>query len=360
MAAPAAGPARPIATPQIVERRLSNGLRVVAARSTDLPIMNAQLVLGGGAASDPDGKAGSGVHDRQPGDPGRGRTLGSRNRRHTGASGRRDWRGSRTGRNDPVRFRARRLGRGGRPVLADVVQRPDFAEAELERGRTQTINGLTVNLRQPGPLAGAVLNRIAYGGAAYGRPSSGTPECVATLTPRGRYRPSPPVVAARQRHRDHHRRHDAGGRLRLRRTRPSATGQLTARPCPSCRTGPDNPCRRASSWSICPARVRRPSRRRCARPCAPTPTGTRWRWSMPSWAAAATAVCSRRCGPSAASVLRGLFLAGRARGRRTADRDDPDQERERGRGRRPGPGGVRPSARPSRWPTQRSPTARPS
>src|SRR5690606_21825497 len=53
---------------------------------------------------------------------------------------------------------------------------------ELERSRTQAINGLRVNLRQPGPLASAVLNRLAYGSAAYGRPASGTPESLATLT----------------------------------------------------------------------------------------------------------------------------------------------------------------------------------
>jgi zinc protease len=67
-------------------------------------------------------------------------------------------------------------------VLADVVQRPDFAEAEVARSRTQTVNALRVNLRQPGPLASLVLNRLIYGAAPYGAPTSGTPESVAAVT----------------------------------------------------------------------------------------------------------------------------------------------------------------------------------
>ena len=67
-------------------------------------------------------------------------------------------------------------------VLADVVQRPDFAEAEVARSRTQTVNALRVNLRQPGPLASLVLNRLVYGAAPYGAPASGTPESVAAIT----------------------------------------------------------------------------------------------------------------------------------------------------------------------------------
>ena len=182
MAAPAAGPARPIATPQVVERRLSNGLRVVAARSTDLPIMNAQLVLGGGAASDPDGKAGLASMTASLATQGAGgrsapEIAATLERLGAGIGGGAGPDGTTLFVSAPVAS-AEAVGQ----VLADVVQRPDFAEAELERGRAQTINALTVNLRQPGPLAGAVLNRIAYGGAAYGRPSSGTPESVATLT----------------------------------------------------------------------------------------------------------------------------------------------------------------------------------
>ena len=67
-------------------------------------------------------------------------------------------------------------------MFADVVQRPTFAEEEVARSRTQAVNALRVNLRQPGPLASLVLNRLAFGAAPYGAPSSGTPDSVAAMT----------------------------------------------------------------------------------------------------------------------------------------------------------------------------------
>ncbi|RZJ32656.1 MAG: insulinase family protein, partial [Brevundimonas sp.] len=67
-------------------------------------------------------------------------------------------------------------------MLADVVQRPDFAETEVARNRTRAVNALRVNLRQPGPLANLVLNRLAFGDAPYGTPSSGTPTSIGAIT----------------------------------------------------------------------------------------------------------------------------------------------------------------------------------
>ena len=51
----------------------------------------------------------------------------------------------------------------------------------IRTGMKDAYNAL-LPLRQPGPLASAVLNRLAYGGAAYGRPASGTPDSLAAMT----------------------------------------------------------------------------------------------------------------------------------------------------------------------------------
>jgi zinc protease len=67
-------------------------------------------------------------------------------------------------------------------VLADVVQRPTFDPAEVERSRVRAVNGLRVNLRQPGPIAGQVLARVAYGDAPYGAPSGGTIASLGAMT----------------------------------------------------------------------------------------------------------------------------------------------------------------------------------
>ncbi|KPF79459.1 hypothetical protein IP78_09010, partial [Brevundimonas sp. AAP58] len=67
-------------------------------------------------------------------------------------------------------------------ILSDVVERPTFAQTELERSRTRTANALTVQLSQPGPLASLVLQRLAYGDAAYGAPASGLPASVRQIS----------------------------------------------------------------------------------------------------------------------------------------------------------------------------------
>jgi len=182
MAPPALGEARAMATPQVVERRLSNGLRVIAAKSTDLPIMTARLVIAGGAAADPDDRAGLAsmtANLATQGAGGRSAPEIARTLEALGANigGGADADGTSLSVSAPIAS-ADAVGE----VIADVVMEPTFATEELERSRTQGINALTVNLRQPGPLAALVLNRIAFGGSPYGRPASGTPESLARLS----------------------------------------------------------------------------------------------------------------------------------------------------------------------------------
>ena len=182
MAPPAPGEVRAMATPRIVERTLSNGLRVIVAKSTGLPILNARLVIAGGAAADPADRPGlatmtaalasQGAGDRSA--PEIARTLEALGANIGGGAG-----------DDATQLfvsaPSASAGEVG-AVLADVVRRPTFAEAEVARSRTQAVNALRVNLRQPGPLASLVLNRLVYGAAPYGAPTSGTPDSIAALT----------------------------------------------------------------------------------------------------------------------------------------------------------------------------------
>jgi zinc protease len=182
MAPPAPGPARVAAVPAVAERTLPNGLRVIVARSTDLPIMNAQLILGGGASGDPAGRMGL--------------ASGTANLAREGAGGRTapqiaaalESLGASIGAgagldSTSVSLSApiASLDRAG-PIFADVVLRPDFPAAELERQRTRGINGLRVALRDPANLASAALNRMVYGAAPYGAPAGGTAESLAAMT----------------------------------------------------------------------------------------------------------------------------------------------------------------------------------
>lgn len=182
MAPPAPGAARAAVAPTVVERTLSNGMRVIVAKSTDLPIMNAQLIIGGGAAADPTNRPGvaSMTADLATAGAG-GRTapqiastmeaLGA----NIGGGADADVTGLSL--STPIAS-ADQAG----AVFADVVRNPTFAVEEVERSRTRRANALRVNLRQPGPLAGLVLNRLAFGEAAYGAPSSGTPASIGAIT----------------------------------------------------------------------------------------------------------------------------------------------------------------------------------
>ena len=181
MAPPAPGPVRAMATPRVVERTLPNGLRVIVAKSTNLPIMNAQLVMAGGAAADSgqSGLASMTANLATQGAGGRSAPEIARTLEALGANI-----GGGAGADATALFLSAPVASADQAgaVLADVVQRPAFDPAELERSRTQTVTGLTVALRDPGALASQVLNRLAFGGAAYGAPAAGTPASVGTLT----------------------------------------------------------------------------------------------------------------------------------------------------------------------------------
>jgi Predicted Zn-dependent peptidases len=181
-APPAPGVSRPMPAPRIAERTLANGLRVVVAQSTDLPIVNVRLVVPGGTASDPADQAGlasmTGLLLEQGA---AGRTapeiaealeaLGANIGGGAGADA------SGLSLTAPIAT-ADAAGR----IFTDVITRPDFDEGEVSRRRARMRNSLRVDLGQPGPLASYVLNRIAYGAAPYGAPSEGTPGSIADLT----------------------------------------------------------------------------------------------------------------------------------------------------------------------------------
>ena len=182
MAPPALGEERAVVAPAVAERTLANGLRVIVARSTDLPIMNAQLVLGGGAAADPADRPGLATMTAALATQGAGGRSAPEIARTLEALGANI--GGGAGSDATQMFVSAPVASADEvgEVLADVVLRPDFAEDEVARTRTRAVNALRVNLRQPGPLASLVLNRLVYGASPYGAPSSGTPDSVAAIT----------------------------------------------------------------------------------------------------------------------------------------------------------------------------------
>ena len=179
---PKPGPPVVAALPTPVERTLSNGLRVIVAKSTDLPLVSAELTVRTGGAADPAGKAGlanmtatllnKGAGGRSTAEVARDiEALGGTLQAEGG------WDGSQVSLNvvsdklDPAMR-----------IFADVVRRPALTADELERARTQAGDDLTVELQSPGSIARYAAAVAVFAGTPYGHVLGGSPASLKTLT----------------------------------------------------------------------------------------------------------------------------------------------------------------------------------
>lgn len=177
-------PAAPVALslPTPVERRLPNGMRVVIVEKHDLPIVTASLVASGGAAADPAGKAGVGelaAGLMTQGTATRSATEIARAVESLGGSigSGAGWDSQSVSLTVGSAQAAPALG-----ILADVARNPAFAQAEIDRLRTRTIDGVSVALTDPGQLSALVADRAVFGASGYGHPASGTPTSLKAIT----------------------------------------------------------------------------------------------------------------------------------------------------------------------------------
>lgn len=63
-------------------------------------------------------------------------------------------------------------------IMADVILNPSFKQAELDLLKSQSLDGLTYNLKQPGFLANYVASRYTFGE----HPAGGTPDSLARIS----------------------------------------------------------------------------------------------------------------------------------------------------------------------------------
>ncbi|ALL14927.1 M16 family metallopeptidase [Caulobacter henricii] len=169
--------AAPIAAvlPTPVEKTLANGLRVIVAKSSDLPLITADLTVRGGASADPAGLAGAssltaellteGTKTRSAGDIARQtEALGANLAAGSG------W--------EAASLTLSVIADKATPamaIMADVAQNPVFKAEELDRVRTETLDGLSVAYQRPGSLAAYASAPLLYAGSAYGHVAGGTP-----------------------------------------------------------------------------------------------------------------------------------------------------------------------------------------
>jgi zinc protease len=177
---PLGTPVSPV-LPRPAEKTLANGLRVIVAKSSDLPLVTADLTIKAGAWADPDGLAGTA-----------GMTAGMLTE------------GTKTRSAPQIAQATEALGAtlesgGGQEsssvtlnvmpgklpqamaIMADVARNPAFAKEELERQRAQSLDGLSVSYQQPGSLAAFAASPVLFAGTPFGHVAGGTPTSLARI-----------------------------------------------------------------------------------------------------------------------------------------------------------------------------------
>jgi len=182
VAVPAPGAAVSPIIPRAVETRLANGLRVIVVEKRDLPIVTATVVAPTGGGSDPDGKAGTAALAADlltKGTATRSAEQIAQQVESLGGSigAGADWDAAFA----TVTVKADQVA-PALAILADVARNPAFAQAEIDRARKQSLDGVAVQLKDPGALSGIVASRAVFGEQAYGNMLSGTVTSLPKIT----------------------------------------------------------------------------------------------------------------------------------------------------------------------------------
>lgn len=175
---PAPAAPRSVSVPKPVEKTLKNGLRVIVVENANMPLVTSGLLIKSGGEVDPADMSGiadmtadlltKGTSKRTAPEIAEAvEALGGE--LNSGAS----WDSSIV----TVNVMSSKIGQA-MEILADVVRNPTFKDEEIERLRAQNLDSLTVNMRQPGAVAGYVASRVVFGDEAYGHPLAGTPEAM--------------------------------------------------------------------------------------------------------------------------------------------------------------------------------------
>jgi zinc protease len=180
---PVVGPPPALELPAIQKRQLSNGLPVWIVELHEVPVVQVNLVVRGGTASDPQGKYGiaslmaamllEGAGSRSSLDIADAiEFLGA----DLGAAAGFDSTAVRL--HAPVARLAEAL-----PIMADVALRPTFPQDELGRIRQQRLTSIVQARDDPATIASLAFSRVLYGTThRYGTAAMGTAHTIQSFT----------------------------------------------------------------------------------------------------------------------------------------------------------------------------------
>lgn len=183
---PAAGTPRPVTLPAPIGKQLANGLRVIVLPRAGSALVAAKFVLLSGSEVDPADRAGLADFTASLLSQGTQSPAGRRSASELAATAealggsleaQAGWDATTVGITVTTPKLAAALD-----LLADVVRHPAFARDEVERYRSQAIDGLQLALSDPSTLAPMVATQLVHGASAYGHPRLGTPASVQRIT----------------------------------------------------------------------------------------------------------------------------------------------------------------------------------
>ncbi|HEY5070907.1 MAG TPA: pitrilysin family protein [Caulobacteraceae bacterium] len=167
--------------PVPAETTLANGLRVIVAKSSELPLLAAELTILGGAQTDPPHLAGDASLAADLVTEGTATRTAPQIARQTEALGATlsadsGWESSQVSLSVLTNEAAPALA-----IMADVAEHPAFAPAELERVRKESLDALTVALQKPGDIARFVTSPVVFAGTPFGHVEGGDPASLVRL-----------------------------------------------------------------------------------------------------------------------------------------------------------------------------------
>ena len=175
---PAPAAPKAASVPAVKENKLGNGLTVAVVERRSVPIVTVQLLVKNGASSESADKAGLANLTAAM------LTKGTKTRTATQIANEIEFLGGSinngAGWNNSVvsvTVTSDKLDQA-MAILADVARDPNFDQKELELLKSQTLDGLTFNLKQPGFLGNFVASKYSYGE----HPAGGTPSSLSSIT----------------------------------------------------------------------------------------------------------------------------------------------------------------------------------
>lgn len=182
-APPPVGPPVAPVLPTPSERTLANGLRVIVARSSELPLVTANLTIKTGGWADPPGLSGVAGMTADMLTEGTKTRSAREIARQTEALG--------ANLESSAGLEASSVSLNimpdklvtGMTIMADVARNPAFAAEELDRQRSQSLDGLRVAYQEPGQVSAYAAAPVVFAGTPFGHVAAGTPASIAKLKP---------------------------------------------------------------------------------------------------------------------------------------------------------------------------------